>query len=138
MKFWMRGDEQGRLAQLSLSPIDGASEVPGVREQLEQYFAGTRTRFEVDLAPEGTEFQQRVWAALQTIPHSETRSYRWLAEQVGSVARAVGSANGANPIAILVPCHRVIGADGSLTGYAGGLEAKRWLLEHEARQTRLF
>jgi methylated-DNA-[protein]-cysteine S-methyltransferase len=138
MDVWIRADSEGRLVELSLSPIEGASEQPEVRTQLQQYFAGTRKSFELDLAPAGTPFQQRVWTALQTIPHGQTRSYAWLAAQVGSVARAVGSANGANPIAIVIPCHRVIGADGSLTGYAGGLEAKRWLLDHEAAQTRLF
>lgn len=80
---------------------------------------------------EGSAFQRRVWDALLEIQHGQTRSYAEIAERLGSVARAIGSANAQNPVAILVPCHRVIGADGSLTGYAGGLERKRWLLEHE-------
>ncbi len=101
--------------------------------QLEAYFDGSRQSFELPIAPEGTEFQRRVWAGLCEIPYGETASYRDLAIAVGSpsACRAVGLANGRNPLAIVVPCHRVIGADGSLTGYGGGLEAKRWLLEHE-------
>lgn len=88
----------------------------------------------------GTSFQERVWRGLLTIPYGERRSYAWLAEKIGhpGAYRAVGAANGRNPLAIVVPCHRVIGADGSLTGYGGGLEAKRWLLEHEAAQADLF
>ena len=102
------------------------------RTQLADYFAGTRHTFDLAVAPRvGTPFQRRVWEALARIPTGTTWSYARLAAEVGSVARAVGSANGANPISIIVPCHRVIGADGSLTGYAGGLERKRWLLIHE-------
>ena len=101
--------------------------------QLAEYFAGERTEFDLPLAAEGTPFQRRVWAALCDIPYGETISYGELARLVDrpEAARAVGAANGQNPIAIVVPCHRVIGADGSLTGYAGGLDAKRALLEHE-------
>ena len=88
--------------------------------------------FDLPISPRvGTPFQRRVWAALARIPFGVTWSYARLAEETGSVARAVGSANGANPLSIIVPCHRVIGADGSLTGYAGGLPRKRWLLAHE-------
>ncbi|MSR62988.1 MAG: methylated-DNA--[protein]-cysteine S-methyltransferase [Planctomycetes bacterium] len=103
--------------------------------QLRRYFAGELTEFTLDLAPTGTDFQKRVWAELVKIPYGETTSYSELARRAGSPAavRAVGSANGANPIPIIVPCHRVIGADGTLTGYAGGLERKRALLELEAR-----
>lgn len=103
--------------------------------QLDAYFAGDRTTFDLPLRLEGTEFQRRVWNGLLTIPYGETLSYGELAERVGNVkaCRAVGLANGRNPIAIIVPCHRVIGADGSLTGYGGGLERKTWLLEHEQR-----
>lgn len=103
--------------------------------QLGQYFAGRRTSFDLRLAPQGTEFQRRVWAALLEIPYGTTTTYRELAERIGSpsAARAVGRANGANPIGIVVPCHRVIGAAGALTGYAGGIAAKRWLLELEGR-----
>lgn len=101
--------------------------------QLEAYFAGDRGEFELDLELAGSEFQRRVWQALMTIPYGETRSYGQIAEQIGAsgAARAVGLANGHNPIAIIVPCHRVIGASGSLTGYGGGLNRKRWLLELE-------
>jgi methylated-DNA-[protein]-cysteine S-methyltransferase len=103
-------------------------------EQLDQYFAGERTRFDVPLELEGPAFHRRVWETLLTIPYGETRSYGQIAAQVGDAgaARAVGYANGRNPIAIVVPCHRVIGADGSLTGYGGGLERKRTLLDLEA------
>ena len=102
-------------------------------DQLNAYFAGELTSFEVDLELIGTAFQRRVWAALQTIPYGETTSYGQIAEQIGAPgsARAVGLANGRNPIAIIVPCHRVIGASGSLTGYGGGLDRKKTLLELE-------
>jgi len=101
--------------------------------QLDEYFAGRRTGFDLPLAPAGTGFQQRVWHALCEIPYGDTTSYGALARQLGSpdASRAVGLANGRNPIAIVIPCHRVIGADGSLTGYGGGLDRKRWLLDHE-------
>jgi len=106
-----------------------------VIEQLQRYFAGEQFEFQLALAPEGTPFQQRVWQELRRIPYGETISYQELARRVGdpNSVRAVGRANGANPIAVVVPCHRVIGADGSLTGYAGGLERKRALLALEAR-----
>ncbi len=101
--------------------------------QLEEYFAGKRTEFTVPLRPEGTEFQQQVWAALQEIPYGQTRSYRQIAERIGrpKACRAVGLANSKNPIWIMIPCHRVVGADGSLTGYAGGLPLKQRLLDIE-------
>lgn len=101
--------------------------------QLKEYFAGRRERFELALDPAGTEFQRGVWRQLRRIPHGETASYRDIAERLGNpgAVRAVGMANGANPISIIVPCHRVIGADGSLTGFGGGLDIKRKLLEHE-------
>jgi len=104
-----------------------------VAMQLDQYFAGQRRRFDLPLAPEGTEFQREVWHALATIPFGETLSYAQLAAQIGKPAavRAVGAANGRNPIPIVLPCHRVIGADGSLTGFGGGLPTKRFLLELE-------
>lgn len=103
--------------------------------QLEEYFAGRRQRFELRLAPRGTAFQCSVWTALQAIPFGETESYAALARRIGraSAMRAVGAANGRNPLPIVVPCHRVIGADGSLTGFGGGLPTKAWLLRHEAR-----
>jgi methylated-DNA-[protein]-cysteine S-methyltransferase len=102
-------------------------------EQLEAYFAGERREFDVELDPVGTDFQRRVWDALLTIPYGETRSYGYIAEQIGApgASRAVGLANGRNPIGIIVPCHRVIGANGSLTGYGGGLERKQLLLDLE-------
>ncbi|BBY46359.1 methylated-DNA--[protein]-cysteine S-methyltransferase [Mycolicibacterium celeriflavum] len=106
---------------------------PDAVEQLEAYFAGDRTEFELDLDLVGTDFQRRVWAALLTIPYGETRSYGEIARQIGSAGafRAVGLANGHNPIGIIVPCHRVIGSNGSLTGYGGGLDRKRALLALE-------
>jgi len=110
------------------------------RQQLAEYFAGKRRDFDLTLAPRGTEFQQEVWAALRTIPFGATCCYADIAERIGrpSAMRAVGAANGKNPIAIVVPCHRVIGRDGSLTGYGGGLDRKRWLLEHEGVGLPLF
>jgi methylated-DNA-[protein]-cysteine S-methyltransferase len=110
---------------------------PHVVGQLEAYFAGERNDFELDLNFAGSDFQRRVWQALLTIPYGETRSYGQIAAQIGAAgaARAVGLANGHNPIAIIVPCHRVIGASGSLTGYGGGLNRKRWLLDMEQSRT---
>lgn len=103
--------------------------------QLTEYFSGTRTEFDLPLQPEGSEFQKKVWQALREIPFGKTRSYLDLAKALGSAkaVRAVGAANGKNPLSIVVPCHRVIGSDGSLTGFAGGLEAKANLLALEAR-----
>lgn len=111
-----------------------------IRTQLGEYFTGERTTFELPLHAGGSPFQKRVWAALVDIPCGETSSYGELAGSIGSPggARAVGLANGKNPISIIVPCHRVIGADGSLTGYGGGLPAKSWLLAHEAQHAGLF
>ena len=110
----------------------------GVRDQLSEYFAGRLMDFKVRLAPRGTTFQQRVWEALREIPLGATTSYSSLATHLGnpSASRAVGAANGRNPISLIVPCHRVVGAGGLLTGYAGGLELKQWLLEHEATTAR--
>ena len=107
-------------------------------EQLEEYFAGRRTEFDLPLAPDGTQFQRRVWAGLQAIPYGRTSSYGELAGKIGqpTAVRAVGLANGRNPIALVIPCHRVIGADGSLTGYGGGLDRKRFLLALERANTR--
>ena len=108
--------------------------------QLDEYFAGERTEFDVPLDPVGTEFQLRAWAALRRIPYGETRSYGEQARTIGAPAavRAVGAANGRNPISIIVPCHRVVGSNGSLTGFGGGLDAKRYLLDLEARTQTLF
>ena len=110
-----------------------------VIEQLQAYFRGERRRFELELAPEGTEFEHRVWTDLRRIPFGSTDTYGEIARRLGDpdAARAVGVANARNPIAIVVPCHRVIGSDGDLTGYAGGLERKKWLLDMESGQARL-
>lgn len=104
------------------------------RRQLEEYFRGERTEFDLALAPSGTDFQRSVWRALTEIPFAATTSYGQIASSIGKPAasRAVGAANGHNPISIIVPCHRVIGSGGDLTGYGGGLDRKRWLLNHEA------
>jgi methylated-DNA-[protein]-cysteine S-methyltransferase len=109
------------------------------KQQLEEYFAGSRTSFDLPMQPEGTEFQSRVWDALLGIPYGTTISYLELARRIGDekAVRAVGLANSLNPISIIIPCHRVIGADGSMTGYGGGIERKRWLLQHEAKHTPL-
>jgi methylated-DNA-[protein]-cysteine S-methyltransferase len=119
---------------------DVTGKLDPVCRELEAYFAGRLTRFATPVAPRGTPFQQRVWAALCDIPYGRTTSYGALARQIGvdKAVRAVGAANGANPIAILVPCHRVIGADGSLTGFGGGLPVKRALLDLEQGTRRLI
>jgi methylated-DNA-[protein]-cysteine S-methyltransferase len=126
--------------------LPGATQAAGQAEppvladahrQLDEYFAGDRDAFDLPLEPSGTPFQRRVWRELEDIPYGETASYGEIAARLGlppTASRAVGSANGSNPLAIVVPCHRVIGADGTLTGYAGGLERKRTLLDLEARQ----
>lgn len=110
--------------------------------QLQEYFEGKRTQFDLTLNLEGTDFQKKVWNKLQTIPYGKTYSYLQLTQQLGDVKaiRAVANANGKNPLWIVIPCHRVIGSDGGLTGYAGGLHRKQWLLEHESpyKQQRLF
>ena len=109
-------------------------------EQLRAYFAGDLRAFDLPLDMQGTEFQRRVWSELRNIPYGETRSYSFIARMIGAPksVRAVGAANGRNPIPIVVPCHRVIGAGGSLTGYGGGLPLKRFLLDLEARHSHLF
>jgi len=119
-------------------PSSGAL-FPEVIEQLGEYFAGDRTSFDVALAATGTPFRLAVWAALRSIPYGETASYSAIAGRIGrpGAARAVGLANGANPIGIVVPCHRVVGADGSIGGYGGGTERKRWLLALEQGQPQL-
>lgn len=141
----VRRDDVGLTALLFDAEADDAGErddaaFADVRDQLAEYFGGGRRDFALPLHASGTAFQQRVWKTLMEIPYGETASYRDVAEQLGSpdAVRAVGMANSKNPIAIVVPCHRVIGANGSLTGYAGGLENKRWLLSHEAAHSGLF
>lgn len=122
-----------KLARLEPVACPDAGAVARLREQLDAYAAGRRTTFEVPFCLHGSSFEQRVWAALQRIPFGETRSYGQLAADLGdaNLSRAVGRANGANPVSILVPCHRVIGANGTLTGYAGGLPMKERLLRLE-------
>lgn len=139
-------EEDGALARLelegegSLPPLPDAEEraTPLLEEacaQLIDYLAGTRREFDLPLAPHGTAFQQKVWRALQDIPYGATRAYREIAAAVGSprACRAVGLANNRNPIAVVIPCHRVIGADGRLVGYGGGLDIKEALLQLERR-----
>lgn len=120
-------DEAGGLA-------DGAA-----ARQLREYFDGKRREFALDLDLNGTEFQRAVWSEVAKIAFGETRTYLDIARALGdpNLVRAVGAANGANPVAIVIPCHRVVGTDGSLTGYAGGLSRKRWLLDHERGQAAL-
>ena len=131
--LWM-GEEDARVRVGPASDADDpAGVIAATAAQLEEYFAGTRTEFDLPLDPIGTEFQQSAWMALRTIPFGETVSYGEQARRLGDQrkARAVGAANGRNPISIIVPCHRVVGADGSLTGFGGGIENKAWLLDHE-------
>lgn len=131
------GDEEGVSVISILDEGESSSKIPMVLQeavsQLNDYFEGKRTDFTFKLNPSGTEFQQKVWKGLLEIPFGKTMSYLELSKKLGDVKaiRAVASANGKNPLWIVVPCHRVIGADGSLTGYAGGLWRKKWLLEHE-------
>ncbi|MHC8382424.1 methylated-DNA--[protein]-cysteine S-methyltransferase [Pseudomonas sp. LB3P14] len=128
--------ENDKPNRVRLGPMSEAADNPilvRAVQQLQEYFAGTRNRFDLDLEFAGTDFQKKVWQALLTIPFGETRSYSEIARQIGnpSAVRAVGAANGKNPISIVAPCHRVIGASGKLTGFAGGLEAKERLLTLE-------
>ncbi|MDO5629275.1 MAG: methylated-DNA--[protein]-cysteine S-methyltransferase [Mobilicoccus sp.] len=123
-----------RHAPTDHGPVDEeAAPLPEARRQLTEYFAGARQGFDLPVRSPGTEFQQRVWAALERIPYGETWSYARLATEIGNpkAARAVGLANGRNPVSIVVPCHRVVGASGALTGYGGGVENKRILLDLE-------
>ncbi len=131
-------DEQIGRVKLdeSVTPTDGTPASAILRravEQLGEYFEGDRTTFDIPLDPIGTDFQRTAWAALCTIPYGETISYGEQAARLGDrrKARAVGAANGRNPISIVVPCHRVVGSTGALTGFAGGIDTKRWLLDHE-------
>ena len=147
------GDENG-IQSISVLPLDSArgnnsenlETIPPCLQdcvaQLDEYFSGKRTKFDLKLNPQGTEFQQQVWQELLNIPFGKTRTYLEQTKQIGDpkAIRAVASANGKNPIWIVIPCHRVIGSDGSLTGYAGGLWRKQWLLNHESpsKQQSLF
>lgn len=143
----IKGDKNGLLSVHFIDvekPIN--SKIPtSLQEtvcQLQEYFEGKRIEFNLKLNPEGTDFQKRVWIKLEEIPFAKTVSYQTIANRLGNpkVIRAAASANGKNPIAIIIPCHRVIGSDGSLTGYAGGLHRKKWLLAHECpvKQQSLF
>ncbi|AZE77251.1 MULTISPECIES: methylated-DNA--[protein]-cysteine S-methyltransferase [Pseudomonas] len=130
--------EAERANRVRLGELIEANHNPVLLEterQLTEYFAGTRNQFELELDFAGTDFQKQVWQALLTIPFGETRSYSQIAQQIGNpkAVRAVGAANGRNPISIIAPCHRVVGASGGLTGFAGGLEAKQYLLTLEDR-----
>lgn len=132
--------ENEKPNRVPLGPMSEAPDNPilvRTAQQLREYFAGTRDRFELELHFAGTDFQRRVWEALLTIPFGETRSYSQIAEQIGNpgAVRAVGAANGKNPISIVAPCHRVIGASGKLIGFAGGLQAKQLLLTLEGGQS---
>jgi O-6-methylguanine DNA methyltransferase len=124
------------MQEHGIEVVEDPARTAGLRRQLEEYFAGERREFDLTLAPEGTPFERSVWEELRRIPFGETRSYGEIARAIGrpNAFRAVGRANGANPIPIVVPCHRVIGSDGSLTGFGGGLEAKSRLLEIEGRR----
>ncbi|MBX7275625.1 methylated-DNA--[protein]-cysteine S-methyltransferase [Pseudomonas sp. M5A4_2d] len=126
-------ERANRVRLGELREANDSSVLLAAEQQLKEYFAGTRHQFELELDFTGTEFQKQVWQALLTIPFGETRSYSQIAQQIGNpkAVRAVGAANGRNPISIIAPCHRVIGASGGLTGFAGGLEAKQYLLALE-------
>ena len=134
----LEGDENGlQSITMSEEAESDFSEIPETlqtaAEQLEEYFSGKRKQFDLKLNPQGTEFQKRVWLELQNIPFGKTTSYLELSRKLGDekAIRAVAAANGKNPLWIVIPCHRVIGSDGSLTGYAGGLHRKKWLLDFE-------
>lgn len=142
----IKGDENGVSVISILQEGEISKEIPlELKEavsQLNDYFEGSRTQFTFEMNPKGTDFQKKVWKALLEIPYGKTISYLDLSKQLGDVKaiRAVASANGKNPLWIVVPCHRVIGTDGSLTGYAGGLWRKKWLIDHEnpVKQQSLF
>ena len=135
-EIWFDGYPAG--AEKGAGERDPAGVLERTIAQRGEYFAGSRTSFDLPLAPTGTEFELNVWTLLRDIPTGYTASYGELARKLGdlTLARAVGRANGQNPLPIVVPCHRVIGADGSLVGFGGGLERKRWLLEHEGALAR--
>ena len=134
------GDDDGITSITVLNSEEKLTDI--IPESLQDYFEGKREQFDLKLNPQGTDFQQTVWKQLQTIPYGKSMSYLELSKQLGDIKaiRAVANANGKNPIWIIIPCHRVIGSDGSLTGYAGGLARKQWLLNHENpyKQQSLF
>ncbi|MFD0761763.1 methylated-DNA--[protein]-cysteine S-methyltransferase [Lutibacter aestuarii] len=141
------GDEDGIIAVTVLdNEIETSKNIPNCLkeciQQLDEYFKGTRTTFNLKLNPQGTSFQKKVWKELLNVPFGKTRTYLEQTKKIGDpkAIRAVASANGKNPIWIVIPCHRIIGTNGSLTGYAGGLWRKKWLLEHEngSKQQSLF
>lgn len=137
------GDKNGISAITVIDdPKEASTEIPAILQdcvqQLDEYFNGSRKEFNLKLNPQGTDFQKRVWKELLLVPFGKTRTYLEQSKQLGNVKaiRAVASANGKNPIWIIIPCHRIIGSDGSLTGYAGGIWRKKWLLEHENPSTQ--
>ncbi len=143
----IKGDIDGLAFVNFIDPEESESKIipeslQDTVQQLSEYFEGNRTNFQLKLNPEGTFFQKKVWQQIKNIPFGKTASYQDIANQLGDpkAIRAAASANGKNPIAIIIPCHRVIGSDGSLIGYAGGLQRKKWLLEHEnpVKQQSLF
>ena len=125
--------DQGHRPDAAALGVPDDTVAPDAVAQLAEYFAGSRRAFDLDLAPRGTDFQRRVWDQLAAIPYGRTLTYGELAAQLGApgASRAVGAATGRNPLSIVVPCHRLVGASGALIGYAGGLDRKRWLLAHE-------
>jgi methylated-DNA-[protein]-cysteine S-methyltransferase len=138
--LWGAEDAERVASVDEVDLVEGRTEIlDQAVTQLEEYFAGTRREFDIPLDPVGTPFQQSAWMVLRSIPYGRTMSYGEQARRLGdpNKARAVGAANGKNPLSIVVPCHRVIGSSGHLTGFGGGLEAKSWLLDHE-RQPRLI
>ncbi len=147
-KIEIKGDGSGILTVMFLDNDEMVvsetipSELKEAVTQLQEYFNGERREFTLKLSPKGTDFQQKVWKELEKIPYGKTVSYQQIANNFGNpkVIRAAASANGKNPISIIIPCHRVIGSDGSLTGYAGGLHRKKWLLdlENDSKQQSLF
>jgi len=139
LRLFARGDELAALylpnSEPPSAPVGRGGVLAETKRQVDEYFAGKRRDFDLPLAPDGTAFQKKVWRALLGVGYGETCSYAHIARVIGrpAASRAVGAANGRNPIAIIVPCHRVIGANGTLTGYGGGLPLKRWLLGHEQK-----
>lgn len=132
------GDPNDRSLAPAATPMPSHPVLTQAVRELREYFSGARRSFDVPVETAGTDFQQEAWVALREIPYGETISYGEQARRIGrpKAVRAIGGANGKNPVGIIVPCHRVVGADGSLTGFGGGMAAKSWLLDHERAQTR--